>query len=234
MRLIAGVLLACVASSGQTISLRGTASDTGGAGVAGVRFEFLPAGSSEKKTAETGADGKYSLELPVGRYRILLSGPGLPRAESQAAYLGPAERKEIVLNARVPKDKPGGVLEYDVVGEWRVVDAQDHGIGPAKVTFEGLRPDGRRSTFPLYVVAGEEERQVDGPLDTDPAGRFVFRIRETHIVPDRVAGLVVTAEMPGYSPHSERIFPVLQFSETGHLFASYPEEGVRIALKPRQ
>jgi hypothetical protein len=114
-----------------------------------------------------------------------------------------------------------------------VVDQQGRGIGPSRVTFEALQRDGRRVTFPVYVPVSDEEKEITGPVDTDPAGRFVFRIREAHLAADRVVALIVTAEAPGYLPRSERIYPALQFSETGHLYAAYPEEGVQIALKPR-
>jgi hypothetical protein len=233
MRLAAAILLAGLVSSGQTVSVRGTASDTTGAAVGGVRLDFLLWGSSEKKTAVTGPDGEYSIELPAGRYEIQLTLPGRQRPQSEFAFLGPADRKEVVLNVRVPKDKTEALAEYDTLGEWRVVDQQGRGIGPARVTFEALQRDGRRVTFPVYVPVSDEEKEITGPVDTDPAGRFVFRIREAHLAADRVVALIVTAEAPGYLPRSERIYPALQFSETGHLYAAYPEEGVQIALKPR-
>lgn len=217
----------------QTIAVRGAAEDTAGAPVAGVRLEFLLPGSSERKSAVTGADGKYSLDLPAGPYEIQLSYPGQAHTESQMAYLGPAERKEVVINARIPKEKFAEHLEYDFLGEWRVVNERGRGIGPAQVTFEALQRDGRRARFPVYVPTMDEEKETDGKMETDPAGRFAFRIREMHLLPEKVVALVVTAEMPGYLPHSERIFPALQFSETGHLYENFPEEGVKIVLKPR-
>lgn len=233
--LIALLLFAACAAVAQTpsITVRGAAEDTAGAAVGGVRFEFLLFGSPEKKSAVTGPDGKYSIDLPPGRYDIQLTLPGQQRAQSDSAFLGPADRKEIVLNARIPKDKTAAITEYDTLGEWRVVDQQGRPVGPAKVTFEALQRDGRRATFPVYMLVSDEEKEINGPMDTDPAGRFLFRIRETHVAPDRVVALIVTAEMPGYVPRSERVYPALQFSETGHLYANYPEEGVKIALRPR-
>jgi hypothetical protein len=227
------VIVAVAPAQAPSITVHGAAEDTAGVAVGGVRFDFLPWGSPEKKTAVTGPDGKYSIELPVGRYEIQLTLPGRQRPQSEFAFLGPAERKEVVLNVRIPKDKTEALTEYDTLGEWCVVDQQGRGIGPAKVTFEALQRDGRRVTFPVYVPVLDEEKEVTGPVDTDPAGRVVFRIREAHLAADRVVALIVTAEAPGYLPRSERIFPALQFSETGHLYAAYPEEGVKIALKPR-
>jgi hypothetical protein len=237
MRLFVFVALLVIAATAPaqapSVTVRGEAEDTAGAAVGGVRLDLLLWGSSEKKTVVTGPDGKYSIELPVGRYEIQLTLPGRQRPQSEFAFLGPADRKEVVLNVRVPKDAAAALTEYDTLGDWRVVDQRGKGIGPAKVTFEALQRDGRRATFPVYVPVLDEEREVTGPVDTDPAGRFVFRIREAHLVPDRVVALIVTAEAPGYLPRSERIFPALQLSETGHLYAAYPEEGVKIALKPR-
>jgi hypothetical protein len=227
------VAAATAPAQAPSVTVHGAAEDTAGAAVGGVRLDFLLWGSSEKKTAVTGPDGKYSIELPVGRYEIQLNLPGRQRPQSDFAFLGPADRKEMVLNVRVPKDAAAALTEYDTLGDWRVVDQQGKGIGPAKVTFEALQRDGRRVTFPVYVPVLDEEKEVTGPVDTDPAGRFVFRIREAHLAADRVVALIVTAEAPGYLPRSERILPALQFSETGHLYAAYPEEGVKIALKPR-
>jgi hypothetical protein len=227
------VIAATAPAQPPSVAVHGEAEDNAGAAVGGVRLDFLLWGSSEKKTAVTGPDGKYSIELPVGRYEIQLALPGRQRPQSEFAFLGPADRKEVVLNVRVPKDAAAALTEYDTLGDWRVVDQQGRGIGPAKVTFEALQRDGRRVTFPVYVPVLDEEKEVTGPVDTDPAGRFVFRIREAHLAADRVVALIVTAEVPGYLPRSERIFPALQFSETGHLYAAYPEEGVKIALKPR-
>jgi hypothetical protein len=227
------VIAAAVPAQAPSVTVHGAAEDTAGAAVGGVRLDFLLWGSSEKKTAVTGPDGKYSIELPVGRYEIQLTLPGQQRPQSDFAFLGPADRTQVVLNVRVPKDAAAALTEYDTLGDWRVVDQQGRRIGPAKVTFEALQRDGRRVTFPVYVPVLDEEKEVTGPVDTDPAGRFVFRIREAHLAADRVVALIVTAEAPGYLPRSERIFPALQFSETGHLYAAYPEEGVKITLKPR-
>jgi hypothetical protein len=227
------VIAATAPAQAPAVTVHGAAEDTAGAAVGGVRLDFVLWGSSEKKTAVTGPDGQYSIELPAGRYEIQLTLPGRQRPQSEFAFLGPADRKEVVLNVRVPKDTAAALTEYDTLGEWRVVDQQGRGIGPAKVTFEALQRDGRRVTFSVYVPVSDEEKEVTGPVDTDPAGRFVFRIREAHLAADRVVALIVTAEAPGYLPRSERILPALQFSETGHLYAAYPEDGVKIVLKPR-
>ncbi len=225
----------CPQAQSEIIKVRGAAEDTAGAPVAGVRWEFLLSGSPEKKSAVTGADGKYSLALPAGAYEILLYLPGQTRPHSAMAWL--AGREEVVINARVPKERvtPGvgspGHLEYDFLGEWRVVDERGRGVGPARVTLEALQRDARRARFPVHVPAADDEKETDGQLETAPDGRFVFRIRESHLLPEKVVALVVTVEMPGFLPQSVRVFPVLQFSETGHLFAAYPEEDVEIRLK---
>lgn len=211
------------------VKVRGAAEDTAGAPVAGVRLEFLLSGSPEKKSAVTGADGKYSLALPTGAYEILLHLPGQTRPHSGRAWL--AGREEMVINARVPKERLEGHLEYDFLGEWRVVDERGRGVGPARVTLEALERDGRRARFPVYVPAADDEKETDGQLETAPDGRFVFRIREAHLLPEKAVALVVTAEMAGFERHSVEVFPALQFSETGHLFAAYPEEEVEIRLK---
>ena len=214
--------------------VRGTAEDVSGAAVAGVRFEFLPSGSPEKKAAVSGSDGSYSITLAAGAYEILLYLPGQPRPHSGMAWLarfGLAGRQEMVLNARVPKGRFEGHLEYDFLGEWRVVNESGRGIGPARVTLETLLRDGKRARFPVHVPVAEDEKETNGQFETAPDGRFVFRIREAHLLPQKVAALVLTAEMPGFLPDSVTVFPALQFSETGHLFAAYPEEDIELRLK---
>lgn len=213
------------------MTVRGAAEDTSGAPVSGVRWEFLLTGSPEKKPAVTGADGKYTIALPAGLYEILLYHPGQTRPHGRMAWLG--GREEIVLNARIPRERFDGHLEYDCLGEWQVTGQNGRGLGPARVTIEGLLRDGKKKRFPVYLPAGDDEKETDGRFETPPDGRFVFRIRESHILPENVIGLIVTADVPGYFPAATRVFPVLQFSETGHLFAAYPEENVQIRLKPR-
>ena len=228
------VLLTTVFPAAETITVRGAAEDTAGAPVAGVRWEFLLAGSPEKKTAVTGADGSYSLNLPPGAYEVLVYYPGQGKPHSGQAWLGPAGRGEVLINARVPKERFEGHLEYDFLGEWRVVDEAGRGVGPAHVKLEALLRDGSRSSFPVYVPTADEEKQVEGPVETAPDGRFVFRIREARLIPDRVVALLATAEAPGFLPHSVRIFPAMQFSETGHLYAAFPEDNVNIPLKRKR
>ncbi len=220
----------------ENVTVRGAAEDVSGAAVAGVRWEFLPVGSPQKKTAETGPDGKYSLALAAGAYEIRLYLPGQARTHSGMAWL--AGREEIVVNARVPKGRasdrePQEHLEYDVLGEWRVTDENGRGIGPARIRLEGLLRQGPRVRFPVYLPAGDGEKETDGQFESAPDGRFIFRIRETHLLPEKVVALVMSAEMPGFLPSSVRVFPALQFSETGHLFAAYPEEDVTLRLKAK-
>ena len=148
------------------------------------------------------------------------------------AWLG--TREEITMNVRVATETFLGALEYDVLSEWRVVDEHGRGIGPARVTLEALLADGRRVRFPVYVFTADGEKETDGQLETAPDGRFVFRIREFHLRPGKAVALVVAAEMPCFLPQSVRVFPLLQFSETGHLFAAYPEEEVDIRLQRKR
>jgi len=231
---LAGPVQEAESPAAPTLTVRGNAEDTAGNPVAGVRFDFLPTGSPKKETAATGEDGKYSLDLPVGRYEIQVTRPGQPRTDVGFAFLGPPERKEIVLNARIPEKGEAEHIEYDLLGDWAVVDAQGRRAGTARVTFEALRPPGRPVRLPMYylTITGDE-REAEGQFETDPAGRFVFRVRETYLAPERTVGLLVTAEAPGHAPTTVSVFPELQFSETGHLFAAYPED-LRIPLKERK
>ncbi len=215
----------------QTVAVRGVAEDVSGAPVSGVRLEFLPAGSSQRIAAATGADGKYAVSLAPGAYEILAYPPGQAKPFSGRAWL--EGREAIIIDARIPKGKFEGHLEYDFLGEWRVTDENGRGLGPASVVLEAIQKDGKRLRFPVYIPAGDGEKETDGKLENSPDGRFIFRIREAHLLPENVVALVLSAEMPGFHPNSKRVYPALQFSETGHLFAAYPEEDVVLTLKRR-
>ncbi len=146
----------------ETITVLGVAEDTDGAPVEGVRLEFLRPGSPEKKSAVTGPEGNYSLSLPAGAYDILLYLPQETAPHRGQAWLG--NREQITVNVRVPKQTFPGVLEYDVVGEWQVVNEQGRGIGPAKVTLEALLRDGRRVRVPVYLFTADGEKETDGQM----------------------------------------------------------------------
>ena len=216
----------------ETITVHGTAEDTDGAAVEGVRLEFLRPGSPERKSAVTGPEAKCSLRLPAGTYDILLYLPQEVAPHVGQVWLG--NRKAITVNVRVPKQTFLGVVEYDVLGEWQVVNERGRGIGPAKVTLEALLRDGRRVRVPVYLFTADGEIETDGQLETAPDGRFFFRIPESRMRPEKVVALVVTAEMPGFLPNSVQVVPVFQFSETAHLFAAYPEEEVEIRLQQKR
>ena len=219
-------------ATSETITVLGVAEDTDGVPVEGVRLEFLRPGSPEKKSAVTGPEGTYSLSLPAAMYDILLYLPQEAAPHVGQVWLG--NRKAITVNVRVPKKTFLGVVEYDVLGEWQVVNERGRGIGPAKVTLEALLRDGSRVRVPVYLFTADGEIETDGQLETAPDGRFFFRIPESRMRPEKVVALVVTAEMPGFLPNSVQVVPVFQFSETAHLFAAYSEEEVEIRLQQKR
>ena len=194
----------------------------------GARLEFMAAGSPERVISES-KNGSYAIELPPGRYDIsLIGGPGR-RAEGTAWIAG----AEVELNAAPLNPRPTSTAEYDLLAEWRVVDEAGKGLGPSFVRLEAAPARGAPQKLTAWVPAGDDEKEVEGDLETAPDGRFVFRVRESLIRPDRVVALVVKVEKDGYSPATLRLVPALEFSESGHLFARYPEEGVEIKLARR-
>ena len=195
----------------------------------GARAEFQAAGSPEKITVEPKGRSEYSIELPPDRYDIYLITASGRRAQGAAWITG----AEVELNAAPLNPRPTSTVEYDLVAEWRVKAETGKGLGPARVTLEGIPARGAPQRLTVWVPAGEEEKEVQGALETAPDGRFVFRVRESRIRPDRVVALVVKVEMEGYAPATQRLTPTLEFSESGHLFARYPEDGVEITLARR-
>ncbi len=199
--------------------------------LSGARLEFQALGSPERVVVEPkpeSKDGDYSIELPPNRYDIFLISAGR-RAEGTAWITG----EEVELNASPLNPRPTTTLEYDLVAEWRVKDEAGKGLGPARVTLEAVPARGAPQKLTVWVPADEDEKEVEGQMETAPDGRFVFRARESLIRPDRVVALVVKVEMQGYAPATRRLTPALEFSESGRLFARYPEEGVEITLSKK-
>lgn len=213
------------------IKVQGMAEDTDGKPVAGVKLEFQLRGDPKRQPAATGADGRFAIEILSGMYDILAHMPD-PKTPPCAgvAWLSQAET---TLNVRVNREKPDPVTEYDYLGEWRVTDEKGHAVGVANVRFEAQEISGKRTRFPVFVETDDGEKETDGQTRTDPAGRLPLRISEARLTPDRVVAIIATVELAGFQPRVIHVYPQFQFSDTGHLYAAYPEEfEIRLKRQP--
>ncbi len=190
----------------------------------GAKLEFRAAGQAERFTAQ----GNYSLTLEPGRYDLALTYLAGRKVLASAALMNPG----VELNAKPENPKPSGAAEYDLFADWRVTDEAGKGV-KARVTLEVEPARGSPQKLVAWVITDDGEREITGTLDTTPDGRFVFRARESRLRPDDVIAIQVTANAPGYAPATARLAPVLEFSDTGHFYARYPDEGVEIKLKKR-
>ena len=193
----------------------------------GARLEFRLVGQPERFPAE----GKYSLSLTPGRYDLVLTYGSGRRILGSVSLSNP----EVELNAHPENPKPSSGVEYDLFADWRVVaqsgDDSGKGVGPASVILEVEPARGAPQKLNAWVITDDGEKEISGSMDTNPDGRFVFRARESRLRPEDVIALRVTVSRPGFQPATMRIVPVLEFSEAGHFYARYPDEGVEIKLK---
>lgn len=118
-----------VGSDDAPARLQGVVRGPGGEAIAGARVHAIdpaaPEGAEYVMTARSGADGRFELSVPSGRYRL--------RAELEGRRLG------TWVEADAPSTAPAG-LELEAPGRvrLRIRDASDRPL-PAKVSF---RPDG--------------------------------------------------------------------------------------------
>lgn len=105
--MIAAASVNFVLAQGTTATISGTASDGSGAVVAGVKVTATNLETNRSRNTTTAQDGAYSLSfLPVGTYRVEMTGPGFKKFEQTGVVL------EINRNARVD-----AVLQIGVVTE---------------------------------------------------------------------------------------------------------------------
>lgn len=206
-----------------TVKVHGVAEDTDGGPVSGVKFEFRLRGEPKSEPMVTGPDGKYEVTVQAGMYEVLVHLPD-PKVAPYDGQVWLAGQPEFVLNARVAKQKFAGTLEYDLLGDWRVVNGTNRPIPLARAVFEAQDQHGRRTRFPVYLATIDGDQETDGQVQADPAGRIAFRVNEAHILPNRTVALVISVDAPGFHPRSVHVYPAYQFSETGHLYAVYPDE----------
>jgi hypothetical protein len=190
---------------------------------AGAKLEFLTPGSPDRLTAQAGEKGAYSIVLVPGRYELTYV-TGTRRVAAMVWIAGDTEINGLP-EAKGKVENASG-QEYDLLADWRVVDKNKRGVGPSRVALEAELSNGRSEKLTLWALSGigDEEKETNAPFETTPDGRVLFRVRESHLRSDRVTAMRVRVEAPGHPPLILRIQPVLEFAETGHFHAVYPEQ----------
>jgi hypothetical protein len=189
----------------------------------GAKLEFRAPGSADRIVAEA---SPFRLQMPPGRYDLALTYASGRRARGAAWLTLP----DTELNVQPEATGRAATPEYDLLADWRVVNEKGEGVGGARVILEAEPGQGAPERLTLWVIVGEQEKESTA-AETTPDGRFLFRVRESRLIPDRIAALRVTVEAKGFQTAHLRFTPVLEFSPSGHLFAKYPEEGLELKLK---
>jgi len=213
-------IAACAAQSTALGTVRGVLP-------VGSRIEFLPPGSPDRKIAQAGDKGQYSLQLDPARYEITLV-LATGKKFSGSAWLG-QPGSEIQINAESRTAATGldaSAQAYDLLADWRVLDGTGKAVGAAKLTIEAELNSGRLEKLPAWALVGvgDEEKETEGPLETTPDGRSLFRIREARLRPDRIVALRVSVNARGFPALTKRITPAFEFSASGHFHAIYPDD----------
>jgi hypothetical protein len=196
----------------------------------GSRLEFRAPGSPDRKSAIAGDKGQYSLPLNPGRYEITWVQSNGKKFSDMVWLSGP----EVHLNAELgaAESKASG-QEYDLLADWRVIGRDGQAAGPSQLTIEAELSNGRTEKLTVWALSsfGDEEKETDGPLQTTPDGRVLFRVRDTRMRPDRVVALRVAVQTPSAEKFTRRVTPLLEFSASGHLHAIYPDD-LTLSSKP--
>jgi hypothetical protein len=120
-----------------------------------------------------------------------------------------------------------------LLADWHVTARDGQPAGPSQLSIEAELSSGRAEKLTVWALSsfGDEEKETDGPLQTTPDGRVLFRVRDTRLRPDRVLALRVSVQMPSAEKITRRITPILEFSASGHLHAVYPDD-LTLSAKP--
>lgn len=210
--LVAALLLG---SAADTVTVKGTLPK-------GTRLEFRASGSPDVTVADA---SPYQVVLAPDRYALLLTYPSGRRVRGAVSLAPP----DVELNVQPEATGSSRAPEYDLLADWQVIDESGKPVGDARLVLEAEPGKGNPEPVVLWVTAGEQEKESDA-AETTPDGRCLFRVRESRINPDRIVALRVNVEAKGYRPAHLRYVPVLEFSPSGHLYAKYPEEELKLKL----
>lgn len=177
----------------QTATLRGNVTDSSGANIPGAEVTARSTSSAAiAAQAKTGPDGKCSLTLPPGRYRVSITHPNFARVE-QEFVLSAGEQKEwsvrlqletlsssVVVTAEAePTLEENSPLAVDVITREQIEQRGEIWLGSILTTAPGtaltrLGPeggintfflDGGNSNFTKVLIDGASVNQPGGDID---------------------------------------------------------------------
>jgi len=165
---IAFIFLLATSLAAQTFrgTILGTVTDSSGAAIAGATVTVRNVNTGLERTAETGAEGNYSVsELPIGSYNVNISHSGFQTSQtnSVAVEVSAEKRVDMIL-------KPGQVTQRvevsaDTLTQVETVSAELGGTLTAE-TIENLPVNGRDFTKLIYLnpgIAGSPDQISDSP-----------------------------------------------------------------------
>lgn len=162
------VLLAALSVSAQTFrgTILGTVTDPSGAVISGAKVTVKNIGTGLERTAETSADGSYSIsELPVGTYTVSVVQTGFQTFVATGVTVDVATERRV--DASLKAGQVSSVVEVagDLLPQVETTSAELGGTLTAD-TIESLPVNGRDYQKLIYLnpgVAGSPDQISDSP-----------------------------------------------------------------------
>jgi hypothetical protein len=199
---LVGVLLAVTAVSlaqTGTTSLRGTATDSSGAAVAGAKVTLSSAERGFERTVTSNDSGGYEfLQLQPGTYQLSVEMTGFRKSEQKGIQL--LVDTASTVNVKLAVGTPTEVVE--VMGEGAVINSTDASLGNAfnEIQVKSLPLEGRNVPDLLSLQAGVaytgNRQDVNQNADTRSGAVNGARSDQSNITLD---GVDVNDEVNGYA-----------------------------------
>jgi Carboxypeptidase regulatory-like domain/TonB-dependent Receptor Plug Domain len=165
---LAFVLLATVSLSAQTFrgTILGTVTDPSGAVVAGAKVTVKNTGTGLERSAETSADGNYSLpELPIGTYSVTVVQQGFQTFVATGVTVDVAGERRVDAPLKAGQVSTRVEVAGDLLPQVETTSAELGGTLTAD-TIESLPVNGRDYQKLIYLnpgVAGSPDQISDSP-----------------------------------------------------------------------
>jgi hypothetical protein len=165
---LAFVLLATVSLSAQTFrgTILGTVTDPSGAVIAGAKVTVRNTGTGLERSAETSADGSYSLpELPIGTYSVTVVQQGFQTFVATGVTVDVAGERRVDAPLKAGQVSTRVEVAGDLLPQVETTSAELGGTLTAD-TIESLPVNGRDYQKLIYLnpgVAGSPDQISDSP-----------------------------------------------------------------------